>query len=96
VAGRIIVDVVDGVIFAWLRVTALHQDPHVVEPGRGVFDGVNAPLELSALSAELCQQPAEDLIWAWSTHMDVVQPVDGIPMRGIRRRTAIWPVQEPD
>src|SRR5712692_1358382 len=61
-------------IFTWLRVTALHQDPHVVEPGRAVFDGVDASLELCALSAELCQQPAEDLIRVWSTHMDVVQP----------------------
>ena len=45
-----------------------------LKPGALYLIGVEAPFELRALSAELRQQPGENLIRIRSTHMDVVQP----------------------
>ena len=66
-------NMVDDVSFAWFRVAALHQDPHVAEAGRAILDGVDAPLELHALPAELRQQPGENFLRVRPTHLDVVQ-----------------------
>jgi hypothetical protein len=69
---RVPTDVVDGAPLAWLRVTLLHQDPHVAEARRSVLDGVRASFELGTFPRRI--SPAARVktssgfgprIWTW-------------------------------